>query len=78
MCSLCFASAAATGEHFIPLNVVKLGFVLKGHEFQTDQEPPFPGESAEDREVTRYDELKNTLASLIKHVSLREYLLTED
>ncbi|CAN0394165.1 unnamed protein product [Pylaiella littoralis] len=58
---------AATGEHFIPLNVVKLGFVLKGHEFQTDQEPPFPGESAEDRDVTRYDELKNTLAALIKN-----------
>lgn len=66
------ASVAATGEHLIPLNVVKLGFVLKGHEFQTDQEPPMPGETEEDLEVTRYDELKNTLAALITHVSLGE------
>lgn len=73
-CSHCLLpSVAAVDSHIIPLNVVKLGFVLKGHEFKVDQDPRFQGESVEDRELARYDELKNTLAVLIQHVSLGEY-----
>eukprot|EP00903_Cladosiphon_okamuranus_P014001 g13020.t1 len=64
---------AATGEHVLPLSVVKLGFVLRGHEFLVDQ----PDESSDadlsirlenqDKELARYDELKGTLALLIDH-----------
>lgn len=61
-------SVAATGEHVLPLSVVKLGFVLRGHEFLVD----LPGESSsiEDQEEARYDELKGTLTLLINHVSV--------
>lgn len=75
-------SVAATGEHVLPLSVVKLGFVLRGHEFLVDQ----PDESIEsdmsvrledqDKELARYDELKGTLALLINHVSWKIHVCT--
>lgn len=71
------SSVAATGEHVLPLSVVKLGFVLRGHEFLVDADAAEAGHarsgesllSVEDQEEARYDELKGTLAVLIFHVS---------
>lgn len=61
-------SVAATGEHVLPLSVVKLGFVLRGHEFLVDHPDESVGTSFEDQEEARYDELKGTLGLLISHV----------
>ncbi|CAN0041653.1 unnamed protein product [Scytosiphon promiscuus] len=58
---------AATNAHILPLSVVKLGFVLMGHEFHADTDNFLPEESPEERELVRYDELKATLATLIMH-----------
>ena len=61
-------SVAATGEHVLPLSVVKLGFVLKGHEFLVDHPDESLSLSVEDQELARYDELKGTLSLLVNHV----------
>eukprot|EP00752_Nemacystus_decipiens_P011909 g10560.t1 len=58
---------AATGEHVLPLSVVKLGFVLRGHEFLVDHPDESLSLSIEDQELARYDELKGTLSLLINH-----------
>ncbi|CAM9105042.1 unnamed protein product [Laminaria digitata] len=63
--------ARATGTHTIPLSVVKLGFVLNGHDFDGDSLEDHGGqdqtsrESLEQQEAYRYDQLKATLATLI-------------
>lgn len=62
-------SVVATGEHVLPLSVVKLGFVLRGHEFLVDHPDESLSLSTEDQELARYDELKGTLSLLINHVS---------
>lgn len=64
------SSARATGTHTIPLSVVKLGFVLNGHEFDGDSDgnQQASRESLEEQEAYRYDQLKATLATLIVQV----------
>ena len=66
-CVPCY-SVAATGENVLPLSVVKLGFVLRGHEFLVDHPDESLSLSDEDQELARYDELKGTLGLLINHV----------
>ena len=58
----------ATGENVLPFSVVKLGFVLRGHEFLVDHPDESSHLSVEDRELARYDELKGMLSLLIDHV----------
>lgn len=65
----------AAGTHIVPLNVVKLGFVLNGHEFEGDSEQlqqarHVSQESVDERETYRYDQLKAALATLITQVSV--------
>lgn len=53
--------------------MVKLGFVLNGHDFSGDSRGDQDGveqtESLEEQEAYRYDQLKATLATLIVQVS---------
>lgn len=70
----------AVGTHIIPLHVIKLGFVLSGHEFDDDMSEDQNGyqshhgqlmsrDSMEQQETYRYDQLKAALATLITQVS---------
>ena len=67
-------SARATDTHTIPLNVIKLGFVISGHEFDGDSDEDHGGvhqtsrENSDEQEAYRYDQLKATLATLIVQV----------
>lgn len=75
------SSVKAAGTHIVPLNVVKLGFVLNGHDFDGDSYVHHHGqhvsqESTEDQETYRYDQLKAALAALITQVSVQTYRIS--
>ncbi|CAM9216171.1 unnamed protein product [Ectocarpus fasciculatus] len=51
--------------NILPFRVIVLGLSLRGHEFDIDNDSFDPQQSAEDREIARWDELKIILAGLI-------------
>ncbi|CAN0076741.1 unnamed protein product [Ectocarpus sp. 12 AP-2014] len=59
------SSATATDANVLPFRVIVLGLVLRGHEFDIDNDSFDPQQSAEERELARWDEVTFILAGLI-------------
>ncbi|CAM9676767.1 unnamed protein product [Ectocarpus sp. 4 AP-2014] len=57
--------ATATDANVLPFKVIVLGLVLRGHEFDIDNDSFDPQQSAEERELARWDEVTFILAGLI-------------
>ncbi|CAM9326379.1 unnamed protein product, partial [Ectocarpus sp. 6 AP-2014] len=57
--------ATATDANVLPFRVIVLGLVLRGHEFDIDNDSFDPQQSAEERELARWDEVTFILAGLI-------------